>query len=383
MSRTSAKDDVHLQPARLVELVCETALLECGRFPGYHATPSLDGVSHCAGCRYSIALVESLLKYRTLGRTVLEVSSVSLGTGGPSRIGQWTHRDEAESHRVIHRALDLGINLFDTAADYSDSEEILGRALKNTPRDKYLIATKFTPTRQDDGEEGQIVESIISPEELVESCERSLKRLQIDAIDVFQFHGVLPGNYRECVDRLLPTAKALQEQGKVRFLGITEYFYQDPAHEMLDLALADDLWDTIMVKYGILNISAAWSVLPKAAAQNVGVFNMSAVRAKMTRPNELEEIITRWKKAGLIEPGALPTRKPLDFLIHDGVESVVAGGYKFGIEPEAVSTLLVGTGNVQHLEENVDTLLGPPLPTADNDRIRDVFGSFAASEEDS
>ena len=83
------------------------------------------------------------MKYRTLGRTGLTVSCVSLGTGGPSRIGQSTHRDEAESHRVIHRALELGINLFDTAADYSDSEAILGRALRNTPGDQYFVATKL------------------------------------------------------------------------------------------------------------------------------------------------------------------------------------------------------------------------------------------------
>lgn len=318
------------------------------------------------------------MKYRTLGRTGLEVSSVSLGTGGPSRLGQWTHRDESKSHRVIHRAIDLGINLFDTAAAYSDSEEILGRALRETPRDKYLLVTKFTPTQTDEEE----VETIISPDDLIASCEQSLKRLQVDVIDVFQFHGVLPGNYRDIVDRLLPTARALQEQGKVRYLGITEYFYQDPAHEMLDLALAEDVWDTIMVKYGILNTSAAWSVLPKAAEQNVGVFNMSAVRAKMTRPHELEEIIARWKKAGLIDPGALPTKKPLDFLIHDDVKNVTAAGYKFGIEPDTVSTLLVGTGNIKHLEENVVTLLGSPLPSADSDRLREVFGSFAASEED-
>ena len=91
------------------------------------------------------------MDYRTLGRTGLEVSRVSLGTGGPSRLGQRTHGDEQQSHRVVQRALDLGINLIDTAANYSDSEEILGRALKSIPRDRYILGTKFEPAPENGG----------------------------------------------------------------------------------------------------------------------------------------------------------------------------------------------------------------------------------------
>ena len=317
------------------------------------------------------------MKYRTLGRTGLNVSWVSLGTGGPSRIGQSTHNQEATSHRVIHRALELGINLFDTAADYSDSEAILGRALKDIPRDQYYVATKFAPTTEKD--EGG---SVVLPEEVIQSCERSLARLQIDEIDVFQFHGALPENYRECVDRLYPAVEKLKDQGKVRFIGITEFFHKDPAHQMLEMALNEDIWDTMMVKYGILNQSAEATVLPQAKRQNVGVFNMSAVRSRLSRQGQLEALISRWNSAGLIPKDALPEERPLDFLIHDVVTSVVAAGYKFGIEPDAISSLLVGTGNVEHLEENVATLLGSPLPQDDSSRIRELFGSIKETEWD-
>ncbi|MAF64426.1 MAG: hypothetical protein CMJ84_02035 [Planctomycetes bacterium] len=320
---------------------------------------------------------ECTLKYRTLGRTGLNISCVSLGTGGPSRIGQSTHRDEATSHRVIHRALELGINLFDTAADYSDSEAILGRALKEIPRDQYLVATKFAPTTE--GDQGG---PIITPEQVIKSCERSLARLQIDEIDVFQFHGVLPDNYRECVDQLFPTVERLKAQGKIRFIGITEYFHKDPSHQMLEMALNEGIWDTMMVKYGILNQSAETAVLPRAKRQNVGVFNMSAVRSRLSRQDQLEAIISRWKLAGLVPHDALPEKNPLDFLIHDGVNSVVAAGYKFGIEPKAISCLLVGTGNIAHLEENVATLLGSPLTRKDSARIRELFGCIAETEWD-
>ncbi len=151
---------------------------------------------------------------------------------------------------------------------------------------------------------------------------------------------------------------------------------------MLEMALNEDIWDTMMVKYGILNLSAETAVLPRAKRQNVGVLNMSAVRSRLSRQDQLEAIISRWKLAGLVPHDALPEKNPLDFLVHDGVNSVVAAGYKFGIEPKAISSLLVGTGNVAHLEENVATLLGSPLPGEDSARIRELFGCIEETEWD-
>ncbi|MFP6621690.1 MAG: aldo/keto reductase [Pirellulaceae bacterium] len=314
--------------------------------------------------------------YHTLGRSGLEVSAISLGTGGPSRIGQRTHADEARSHEVVQRALDLGINFLDTAAAYGQSEEILGRALKGIDRGRYYLATKFTP---DPGEQGKLVDG----EAVVASCERSLQRLQTDVIDLFQFHGLVPDNYHEAVERLYPTVQRLQQQGKVRFIGVTEYFYRDPGHEMLKAALRDDLWDALMVKYGILNMTAEREVLPQARAQNVGVINMSTVRVKLTRPEKLAEIITRWKDQGLLAADSLPSEAPLDFLVHDGVRSIVDAGYRFGASDDAVSTVLIGTGNVEHLEANVASVLGTPLPAEDLHRLRQLFGGIVQSEEPS
>ena len=312
--------------------------------------------------------------YHTLGRSGLEVSAISLGTGGPSRIGQRTHADESRSHQVIQRALDLGINLLDTAPAYGDSEAILGRALKGVDRERYYLATKFTP---DPGEQGKLVDR----DAVVASCERSLQRLQTDVIDLFQFHGLVPGNYHEAVERLYPTVQRLQQQGKIRFIGVTEYFYRDPGHEMLKAALRDDLWDALMVKYGILNMSAEREVLPQARAQNVGVINMSAVRVKMTRPEKLAEMIAKWKSQGLLAEDSLPPEAPLDFLIHDDVCSIVDAGYRFGASDEAVSTVLIGTGNLEHLEANVASVLGPPLPEGDVRQLRELFGQIVQSEE--
>ena len=120
------------------------------------------------------------MKFRTLGRTGLEVSVASLGTGGPSRVGMKTHGDKAKSVGVIHRALELGINLFDTATAYT-SETILGRALKGVGRDEFVIATKFHPV---------IEGRACTPEEMLESFERSRSPLGVDTIDLYQFNGI-------------------------------------------------------------------------------------------------------------------------------------------------------------------------------------------------
>lgn len=334
------------------------------------------------------------MTYRTLGRTRIKVSVVSLGTGGDSRLGQATHKDRRESERVVRRALDLGINLIDTAPTYVDAEEIVGDALQDMPRAEYLIATKATIVSRG---------ALAAPEEIVATFEQSLRRLRTDYIDGMMFHNVGPDDYDAVVEQLYPTALRLKEQGKVRFLGLTERQDGrgqsagslpnraagspsgprqsnrmrpggDPAHDMAARALQDDLWDVLGIKYGILNQVAEREILPTAAARGVGVLNMSAVRVKLVQPDQLEALIADWKTRGLVEADALPEHDPLGFLVHGEVSSVIVAGYKFAIAPEAVSSVVVGTGNAHHLEENIATILGTPLPAKDSARLRQLFG---------
>ena len=315
------------------------------------------------------------MQYRRLGKTDLKVSFVGLGTGGPSRLGQNTHGDAAESVRLVHEAIDQGINLFDTAAGYAESEVLLGRALGEITGEDVILATKFTPTAADTGD-------VISPGELIAACEKSLGRLGVEVIDIYQFHGLVPGNYRVAVDRLYPTMEQLQKAGKIRFIGVTEYFFEDPSHEMLKMALAEDIWATVMVKYGILNMTAAGDVLPLAGAKDVGVFNMSPVRVKLTRPDALEEIINRWKSRGWLKTEDISEKGPLDFTMGPGVTSVLQAGYKFGSDHDAISCVVVGTGNADHLRENIQTILGEPLPPVVMEKLRRCFGTIVDSEGD-
>ena len=311
--------------------------------------------------------------YRTLGRTGQKVSLLSYGSGGPSGFGARTGVDRAGRHRLIRRMLDLGVNLFDTAEAYGDSEEWLGDALQGTDRGSYLIATKWGPPgKSQSGETG-------SSTGLTESFERSLRRLRTDYIDIMQFHGVTIATYDAVVDRYYPVLKKLQEQGKIRYIGATFSLRFDSRHETAIHALRSDpgLWDTIMLKYGFLNQWAAKEVFPLAVEHDVGVLNMAAVRISLTRPHRSREVVARWKEEGLIGPDDLPDDGPFDWLIGGDVDSVISAGYKFGADHPAVSTVITGTSSIAHLEANARSLQRPALPRQHHERLVTLFGDSA------
>ncbi|MFP3897603.1 MAG: aldo/keto reductase [Anaerolineales bacterium] len=309
--------------------------------------------------------------YRTLGCTGLKVSLAGLGTGGASKLGQNTGRTATESRRVVRKALDLGINVFDSSPAYGRSEELLGTALEGVPRNRYVLATKFQPKVDDEIHD--------HPEALMEQLEQSLRHLRVDAIDVLQYHGVGPDIYRKVIDRFHPVALRAQETGKVRFLGITETVGGDPRHEMLQMALQEDLFDTFMVKYGILNQRAAEEILPLAQEKNLGVFVMAAVRTSLRNPKEAVETINQF-----IDDRHLSIPRPseddplgLKGVTEGEIPSVTEAAYQFAAAHEAVSTVLIGTGNPQHLEINVADLLSRPLSEAQIEYLKETYGHLA------
>jgi aryl-alcohol dehydrogenase-like predicted oxidoreductase len=161
---------------------------------------------------------------RTLGRSGIEVSAMGLGCwaiGGPYTNDQgnpcgWSKVDDEESIRAIRRGLELGINLLDTAACYGcgHSEEVVGRAVKGQ-RDQVVIATKFW--HQFDPQSRQTRGTYASVDDMPQACEDSLRRLQTDYIDLYQFH---QGNYPpEQADEVREMCERLVQQGKIRWYG--------------------------------------------------------------------------------------------------------------------------------------------------------------------
>ena len=149
------------------------------------------------------------MDYRTLGRTGLKVSPLALGTDNFAN-----PTPEAESIRIINRALEAGINLIDTSNSYAagESERIIGRALKeNGWRDQVIIATKvFFPTGPGPNERG------LSRRHIIKACEDSLRRLQTDHIDLYQTHRPDP---EVSIEETLGALTDLVRQGKVRYIG--------------------------------------------------------------------------------------------------------------------------------------------------------------------
>lgn len=302
------------------------------------------------------------MEFTALGRTGLEVSVAGLGCGGPSRLGRSAGRTEDESIAVVHTALDLGINVLDTSQAYG-TEEIVGKAIAGR-RDDVVLATKVVWIR--DG-------ALATAEQIQTSLEGSLRRLGTDHLDIYFLHGVTPDGYQPARDTLVPLLQRLREAGKVRFFGVTERFGGDTGHRMLERALQDDWLDVVMVGFNVLNPSARDRVFPRTQANGVGTLNMFAVRRALSRPERLRETIADLVSKGLIDAD-LDAGDPLGFLVHEGgATSMVDAAYRFCRHEPGVDVVLTGTGSVEHLKENVASMLRPPLPTEDADRLRAIF----------
>lgn len=310
------------------------------------------------------------MHYRILGKTGLSVSLASFGTGGPSQFGQRKGLEQQEQTALIRRCLDLGVNLFDTHEQYGSSEQILGEALKGVPRHTYNLVTKWAYHREGAEQDNAAA--------LTASVERSLRRLGTDHIDVMMIHGILAAEYQDVVARYVPTLQRLQEQGKIRFKGFSTRYIADPAQEILPLALRThpDLWDVVMLKYGILNQHAAKDALPLALEHRIGVLNMASVRIKLPVPVLLEGLIADWKGRGYIQRNSLPQHNPLGWLVHDDVSSVISAAYKFAADHPAVASVITGTSSISHLGSNIAALEMPHLPEADTARLKALFGSI-------
>ena len=308
--------------------------------------------------------------YRRLGRTNLSVSLLSLGTGGARRLGQAMGMTLLDQQRLVHHAMDLGVNLIDTAEQYGESESIVGRCLRGIPRNDYFLSTKWSPRV------GK--EFVPNPVALQASVERSLQRLGTDYIDVMLFHGPRVAEYDAVVDQLYPVLNALRNAGKVRYVGLSTPFVHDPAQEVARIALTEHpaMWDVVMLKYGILNQYAANEILTLAARHDVGVMNMAAVRVKLPDAMLLEALIKKWKDDKLIARNALPDTDPLGWLIHDDVGSVIEAGYRFAAEPSVIATVLTGTSSIEHLNANARCLETPKLVSAHSSRLKALFGGI-------
>jgi aryl-alcohol dehydrogenase-like predicted oxidoreductase len=305
------------------------------------------------------------MEYTMLGRTGVRVSIAGLGCGGFSRLGLGQGKSEAHAIAIIRAALDLGVNLFDTAAAYG-TEPVLGRALRHVPRDRVVICTKAP---------FGVSNPNAPPERAVQSLDRSLKELGTDYIDVYQLHGIAPPAYDHAVQVIAPALLRERDKGKFRHLGITETAPGDPQHDMVRRAAADGVWDVAMVAFHMLHQNARERAFPLTRQHRVGTLLMFAVRNIFSQPGRLQAALRDLAADGLVPPALADDPDPLGFLVHaGGAASVIDAAYRFVRHEPGVDVVLFGTGDLAHLRTNIASLLKPPLPEADRARLTLLFG---------
>ena len=326
------------------------------------------------------------MQKRTLGRTGIEVSALGFGCGAVG--GLMVRGSPADQERAVARALDLGINYFDTAAMYGNGEfeRNLGRVLKSLKPEIYL----GTKVRIPAAERNRIGAAVTA------SLEASLQRLQLDHVDLFQLHNHIIGDGRDgdlapelVLGEVVPAFERLRAQGKMRFFGITAVGDTAALHRVVDA----HAFDTAQVSYNMLNPSAGAAVAAGYPAHDFG--NLLA----RTKAAQMGVIAIRVLAAGALSgtedrhPLGSPSVEPigsgrdyridverarrLEPLVREGFAgSLVEAAIRFAIASEAVSTALVGYSTLDQLKHAAAAAEKGPLPKAALDRLKAIQDGF-------
>jgi L-galactose dehydrogenase len=203
------------------------------------------------------------MEYRPLGHTGLRVSA--LGFGAAPMGGEYGPIDLDEGVRTLHAALDAGVNLIDTAPYYGRglSELLVGRALRGIARDRYLLSTKLG--RYDRGHFD------FSARRVRESVDVSLQRLGVDHLDLCLCHDVEFADQVQIVEETLPAMRRLQEQGKVRFVGVSAY----PLPVLRRLIETAPVDVVLSYSHYTLQNDTLCTLVDAAGNRNVGIMNAS------------------------------------------------------------------------------------------------------------
>jgi aryl-alcohol dehydrogenase-like predicted oxidoreductase len=317
-----------------------------------------------------------MLKRRALGRQGLEVSALGLGCMGMSQ-SYGTSFDEAESIATIHRAIELGVDFFDTAEVYGPfvNEELVGRALKGK-RDKVIVATKFGFSIRN----GQTVGVDSRPEHIREVADASLRRLGTDRIDLFYQHRVDP---RVPIEDVAGAVGTLVREGKVRFFGLSEAGAANirrahAAHPMSALQSEYSLWERNLepeiipllreVGIGLVPFSPLGRGFLTGTAKPAEEYPESDYRRRDPR-FQRSNFEANMRAAETVrdlarEKHAAPGQIALAWLLHKGEDIVPIPGTKrraFLDENVAATKIVLNAGEVARLDAALppETVSGP------------------------
>ena len=309
------------------------------------------------------------MKYRTLGRTGLQVSEVGFGGAGIGHV--WGPTTDEECVRAVRRALDLGINFFDTSPMYGGgkSEENLGRGLEGRRQEAFIATKVRLQSEADRSDVDRIVAAVRS------SVDQSLARLQTDYIDLLQVHhqvGAERGQYMAAVgpppryalllnkEDCLVLGEAMRRvaaEGKVRFIGITAW---DGNPTAIEEVLGSGTFDTAQILYNLLNRSAAvlpppgfddidqGQSMPVAKAHDIGVIGIRSHAA-----GALADSLDR-KTAPDTELARDHARaQAIRHLVQSQYETLSRAALRFCLDNPDIATVVPGFKSLAEVEEAV------------------------------
>ena len=321
-----------------------------------------------------------------LGRTGLEVSALGFGCGAVG--GLMVRGNPADQERAVARAIELGIDYFDTAAMYGngESERNLGRVMKSLKPD-IRVGTKV---RIPAGERSRIAAAV------TQSLEASLGRLQLEQVDLFQLHNHITAEGRDSdltpeivLGEVVPAFERLREQGKTRFYGITAVGDTAALHRVVDART----FDTAQVSYNPLNPSAGTTVdrgypahdfgnlLAHTQAASMGVIAIRVLAAGALSGSEARHPLG----SPSVEPigsgssyrADVDRARRLEPLLREGIaDTLIELAIRYVISNQAVSTALVGYSTLDQLEYAAAAAEKGPLPREALDRIGGLQNSF-------
>jgi len=301
------------------------------------------------------------MRYRKLGRTNFEVSDIGVGAWG---IGgkQWLGGTDDESLAALHRAIELGVNLIDTALAYGDghSEQLVGQVVRECGRRVY-VATKVPPKNRIWPARGAIGE-VYPYDYIVRSAEESLHNLKIDTIDLLQLHvwsadWLAAGEWRRAFEDL-------KRSGKIRHAGISATEHDpDSALGIMETGLID----AVQVIYNIFDQSPDAHLLPLAQKLNIGILarvplDEGALSGRFTEdiqfpPGDFRDWYFRGNRRREVVQHVAALQRDLG----DGA-SIPDTALRFCLSHPAVSTVIPGMRTRRHVEQNTALSDAGPLP---------------------
>jgi L-galactose dehydrogenase/L-glyceraldehyde 3-phosphate reductase len=327
------------------------------------------------------------MEMRIFGRSGMQISRLGFGCGA---VGGLMVRGAAEDQeRAIARALEAGVNYFDTAVQYGngESERNLGRAFQKLKPAGSIVGTKV---RLPSSDFGRIRDSV------AKSLEGSLGRLRMERVDIFHLHNAITAkgggeslSARQVLDDVVPAFERLREQGKTRFLGITAVGDTTALHEVIDAGV----FDSAQVVYNMLNPSAATSLPANCPAQDYArlfdhtqAAQIGVIGIRVLAGGALSGSIERHPIAS---PPPVPigsaTSYELDLenarrlkpLLSEGfANSLTEAATRFAISHPAMGTILVGMATPQQFEQALAAMQKGPLSQAALDKLTSLQRHF-------